>query len=105
MQNQKQNAIDFIKRQLGKRFQNNWTNKNYNPEDVENDTYANEWYCSELLWAAYYNCDNPFPEKKCLTSRCAKGQALQVKHPCLQDNYLLLNQLLSVHPEQQRDNH
>jgi hypothetical protein len=62
--NQKQNAIDFIKRQLGKPFQNNWTNKNYNPEDVENDTYANEWYCSELIWAAYYNCDNPFPEKE-----------------------------------------
>jgi len=59
---QKQNAIDFVKRQLGKPFQYDWINKNYNPEDTENDSLADEWYCSELVWAAYYNCNHPFPE-------------------------------------------
>ena len=61
---QKQNAIDFAKRQLGKPFQGNWINKNYNPEDIQNDSLADEWYCSELIWAAYYNCNNPFPEEE-----------------------------------------
>lgn len=61
---QKQNAIDFSKRQIGKEFQGEWNNKNYNPDDLENDSLSNEWYCSELLWAAYYNCNNPFPEEK-----------------------------------------
>lgn len=63
-ESQKQNAIDFAKRQIGKPFQGEWINKNYNPEDTLNDSLANEWYCSELLWAAYYNCNNPFPEQK-----------------------------------------
>jgi hypothetical protein len=39
-------------------------NKNYNPEDINNDSYANEWYCSELIWAAYYNCNNSYPESE-----------------------------------------
>lgn len=60
---QKQNAIDFAKRQIGKKFQEEWVNKNYNPEDIENDSFANEWYCSELIWAAYYNCNYSFPKK------------------------------------------
>ena len=63
---QKFNAINFTKRQLGKKFQGEFfgitANKNYNPTDVDNDILANEWYCSELIWAAYYNCNNPFPE-------------------------------------------
>jgi hypothetical protein len=61
---QKQNAIDFAKRQLGKPFQRDWINKNNNPEDTTNDSLAGEWYCSELVWAAYYNCNNPFPEEE-----------------------------------------
>lgn len=63
---QKQNAIAFAKLQVGKEFQGDWAtlNKNYNPNDIENDIYANEWYCSELIWAAYYNCNNSFPEKE-----------------------------------------
>lgn len=61
---QKQNAIDFAKRQLGKSFQGEWINKNFNPEDTDNDPYADEWYCSELIWAAYYNCNNTFPIEK-----------------------------------------
>ncbi len=61
---QKQNAIDFVKKQVGKPFQGQWINKNYNPEDTINDSLADEWYCSELVWAAYYNCNNPFPEEE-----------------------------------------
>jgi uncharacterized protein YycO len=61
---QKQNAIDFAKRQIGKSFQGEWINKNYNPEDTVNDSLADEWYCSELIWAAYYNCNNQFPEEE-----------------------------------------
>ena len=60
---QKQNAIDFAKRQIGKTFQNEWINKNYNFLDTSNDSYANTWYCSELIWAAYYNCNNSFSEQ------------------------------------------
>ncbi len=59
-----ENAIDFVKTQLGKRFQNEWTNKNYNPEDTKNDSLADKWYCSELIWAAYFNCNNNFPKDK-----------------------------------------
>ncbi len=61
---QKQNAIDFAKTQLGKPFQRDWINKNNNPEDTVNDSLADEWYCSELVWAAYYNCNNPFPAEE-----------------------------------------
>lgn len=61
---QKQNAINFSKRQLGKPFQGQWINKNFNPEDTLNDSLADEWYCSELIWAAYYNCYNPFPKEE-----------------------------------------
>lgn len=61
---QKLNAIDFAKNQVGKSFQMIVINKNYNPEDINNDPYANEWYCSELIWAAYYNCNNSFPESE-----------------------------------------
>jgi hypothetical protein len=61
---QKQNAIDFAERQLGKQFQGEWINKNYNPEDLINDSLADKWYCSELIWAAYYNCNNPFPKEE-----------------------------------------
>jgi len=61
---QKQNAIDFAKRQIGKRFQGEWINKNFNPDDLLNDSHANEWYCSELIWAAYYNCNHSFPEEE-----------------------------------------
>jgi hypothetical protein len=67
---QKQNAIDFAKRQLGKPFQGQWINKNYNPEDTENDSLANEWYCSELIWAAYYNCNHPFPKQRPTEGYC-----------------------------------
>lgn len=63
-ESQKQNAIDFAKRQIGKPFQGEWINKNYNPEDTINDPLADKWYCSELIWAAYYNCNNPFPEEE-----------------------------------------
>lgn len=53
-----QNAILFAERQLGKEFQDNfiWP-KNFNPND-QDDIYADAWYCSELIWAAYYNCNH-----------------------------------------------
>lgn len=53
-----QNAILFAERQLGKAFQDNfiWP-KNFNPNDPD-DMYADAWYCSELIWAAYYNCNH-----------------------------------------------
>jgi hypothetical protein len=65
---QKQNAIDFAITQLGKFFQR-YTYydigfiKNYDPTDT-NDPYADYWYCSEIIWAAYYNCNNPFPTQE-----------------------------------------
>ncbi|MBS3749156.1 MAG: hypothetical protein KGY67_05595 [Candidatus Thermoplasmatota archaeon] len=61
---QKINAINFAKKQIAKSFQMEVINKNYNPEDTSNDSYANEWYCSELMWAAYYNCNNSFPNSE-----------------------------------------
>ncbi len=53
-----QNAIAFAESQFGKEFQENflWP-KNYDPYD-ETDMHADEWYCSELIWAAYYNCNH-----------------------------------------------
>jgi uncharacterized protein YycO len=53
-----QNAILFAERQLGKRFQIEflWP-KNCDPTDTS-DIYADAWYCSELIWAAYYNCNH-----------------------------------------------
>ena len=64
---QKRNAIDFAKRQLGKKFQSEFLgldgDKNYDPTDAS-DPHANEWYCSELVWAAYYNCNNSFSDEK-----------------------------------------
>ncbi|RLF58255.1 MAG: hypothetical protein DRN27_05875 [Thermoplasmata archaeon] len=59
---QKQNAISFAKPQIGREFQNEWMNKKYNPTDLQNDSFADEWYCSELIWAAYYNCNNFFAD-------------------------------------------
>ena len=53
-----QNAVLFAESQLGKEFQDNfiWP-KNFNPND-QDDMYADAWYCSELIWAAYYNCNH-----------------------------------------------
>ncbi len=62
---QKQNAADFAKVQVGKRFDFRFDrgDKNFNPEDTT-DHNADEWYCSELPWASYYNCNNSFPKKE-----------------------------------------
>jgi len=43
-----QAAIDFALKQKGKPYDKNWTQKNSNPD-------SSSWYCSELVWAAYYN--------------------------------------------------
>lgn len=62
---QKQNAIDFANLQVGKMFDFNYdgSGKDYNPENKDHRT-AKRWYCSELPWAAYYNCNNSFPKKR-----------------------------------------
>ena len=56
-----QNAIDFAKSQEGKKFAPlfdfyNFTfhEKNSNPNDPD-DNLSDAWYCTELIWAAYYN--------------------------------------------------
>jgi uncharacterized protein YycO len=58
---QKQNAIAFADQQIGKYFdfffRTTHKNKNYNPKDND-DPSANKFYCTELNWASYYNCNN-----------------------------------------------
>ena len=56
-----QNAINFAKSQEGKRFvplydinTGIFHIKNSNPNDP-NDPLSDSWYCTELIWAAYYN--------------------------------------------------
>jgi len=56
-----QNAIDFAKSQEGKKFAplfdfNTFTfqRKNSNPNDPD-DPLSDVWYCTEIIWAAYYN--------------------------------------------------
>ena len=53
---QKQNAILFAESQIGKHFQWDFLYKNFDPDDPD-DEYSDQWYCSELIWAAYYNCN------------------------------------------------
>ncbi len=56
-----QNSINFAKSQDGKKFvplYDIYTGifhiKNSNPNDP-NDPLSDSWYCTELIWAAYYN--------------------------------------------------
>ncbi|MBC8275561.1 MAG: hypothetical protein H8E40_11425 [Chloroflexi bacterium] len=42
------NAINFAVAQLNKEYDYKWVQKKCSPE-------SNHWYCSELVWAAYYN--------------------------------------------------
>lgn len=44
--NMSQFAIDFIKKQLGKKY-------SLNPNRKNTSVDSKEWYCSELVWAAY----------------------------------------------------
>jgi uncharacterized protein YycO len=64
-QEQRQNAISFAELQIGKEFDFNYRriNKNHNTSQTY-DKDANEWYCSELPWAAYYNCNNYFDKTR-----------------------------------------
>jgi len=61
---QKQNAVDFVLSQIGKPFDHGFFHhdKNHNPTDTK-DQNSSKWYCTELVWAAYYNC-NHHPNKK-----------------------------------------
>ncbi len=56
-----ENAINFAKSQEGKKFAplfDIYTGifhiKNSNPHDP-NDPLSDSWYCTEIIWAAYYN--------------------------------------------------
>ena len=56
-----QSAINFAKSQEGKNFAplfdlytGTFHVKNANPDDP-NDYLSDDWYCTELIWAAYYN--------------------------------------------------
>jgi hypothetical protein len=53
------NAILFAESQVGKKFELDMFihDKNYIPNDL-NDPNSYTWYCTELIWAAYYNCNN-----------------------------------------------
>lgn len=52
-------AVEWAKDRLGRPYQyKQWVQSaNYNPYDPDDD-YSNRWYCSELIWAAYYNQNN-----------------------------------------------
>jgi hypothetical protein len=56
-----QNALEFAESQLGRAFQHPYINKSYDPNN-ELDPNSDEWYCSELVWAAYYNCNHSVSE-------------------------------------------
>jgi hypothetical protein len=65
---QKFNAIEYAKAQSGSTFQFIWLdgeNKNFNSSDTENDPLAKQFYCTEIIWAAYYNCNHHPDEKIC----------------------------------------
>lgn len=51
---QVENAISFAEYQVGSNFVPVFENpiKNYHPKE------DNTWYCTELVWAAYFNCDH-----------------------------------------------
>ena len=56
-----QNVINFAEEQIEKKFQSLWINKNYDPYD-EKDPLAKKWYCTELFWPSYYNCNGEMGE-------------------------------------------
>ena len=47
------NAVKFLKSQLGKKFQTIIEEMVKENDPTKNDS----WYCTEIIWAAYYNCD------------------------------------------------
>lgn len=59
-----QNAILFAESQMGKQFE--WDmffhDKNYIPNESKYP-FSKTWYCTELVWAAYYNCNHTPDEK------------------------------------------
>jgi uncharacterized protein YycO len=61
---QKQNALLFAESQIGKEFE--WDFLFHNKNNIPNssaDPFSNTWYCTELVWAAYYNCNHSPDEK------------------------------------------
>ena len=47
-------AVEWAKTQLGRPYQFDFWNPNPNPDDPL-DQYSSHWYCSEIIWAAYWN--------------------------------------------------
>ncbi len=54
----RKNAVKWAIKQLGSPYQSGSFIPNHNPKD-SNDEYSNWWFCSELIWAAYYNRNIP----------------------------------------------
>ena len=50
----KENAVKWALSQIGQPYQSDYINKNADPLD-KSDQYSDEWYCTELVWAAYKN--------------------------------------------------
>ena len=49
----KDRVVSFALSQVGKPFKP--LHIKWNPK-FDNDPNADKWYCTELIWAAYYNC-------------------------------------------------
>jgi uncharacterized protein YycO len=47
-------AVKWAFKQIGSPYQINCSHKNHNPNDPQ-DRLSHYWFCSELIWAAYYN--------------------------------------------------
>ena len=60
---QKKNAILFAESQIGKEFEWDMFFHNNNVPNESNDSFSDSWYCTELVWAAYYNCNHTSDEK------------------------------------------
>ena len=73
---QKENAVEWAINQLGQPYQSDYTNKNCDPKDKK-DKYSDEWYCTELVWAAYksqgIDLDKNTAEKDIVTMADIKG--------------------------------
>jgi uncharacterized protein YycO len=48
------NAVSWAKTQIGEPYQIDFRHANPDPSDLSDDE-ANYWFCSELIWAAYWN--------------------------------------------------
>jgi hypothetical protein len=60
---QKKMALEFALKQVGCEYQHEfWRGSIKKNHDPENGFLSDVWYCSELVWAAYYNCNGTIGE-------------------------------------------